>query len=245
MITKGKYLSGLNAEVTLIEWRGDKYLLDCHSYGVKVYDWNGNFIRQIGATTMSSFGSAFVDGNDIYLVTSHANSIALFKTTDLTNEQSIGTIVTGTYFNTSVTKADDTYFIAYEGSGANGYNFNFAKSSDLITWTAIGQQFSQGYAACPFLKYIDGWFYVIYLAGFGKKTISCIARSRDLFSWRDSDRNFLEPLPSEKSNNSDVDVMEVDGMCYISYFTGDKATWGKIGIGTFDGTMKDLFESFF
>lgn len=55
----------------------------------------------------------------------------------------------------------------------------------------------------------------------------------------------LEAGPGEGKNNSDVDLIEVDGKTYLFYATGDQETWGTVRVALFDGSMKHFFESYF
>ena len=49
----------------------------------------------------------------------------------------------------------------------------------------------------------------------------------------------------EGCNNSDVDLIEIDGKTHVYYSTGDQATWGELRQAIYPGTMAEFFESYF
>src|SRR3984893_3309046 len=69
----------------------------------------------------------------------------------------------------------------------------FAESRDLFNWKLLPQECvysKQKYTACPALRYIDGYFYMIYLeARPGPTYESHIVRSKDLKHWESSRLN--------------------------------------------------------
>jgi hypothetical protein len=76
--------------------------------------------------------------------------------------------------------------------------------------------------------------------------VSFLARSTDLASWELSPFNpILEAGPGEGINNSDVDLFEWEGRTYLTYATGDQATWGAVRVALYDGPMQDFFASHF
>ena len=70
-------------------------------------------------------------------------------------------------FNTSVTKTDDGFVMAYERKDPLHLhsNIRFARSTDLHVWTRVPDAWfgEDRYAACPTLRYFNGWFYMLYL----------------------------------------------------------------------------------
>ena len=73
-----------------------------------------------------------------------------------------------------------------------------------------------------------------------------MARSKDLKTWELSPFNpILEAGKGEGKNNSDVDLIEVDGKTYLFYATGDQETWGTVRVALFNGDMKLFFRSYF
>lgn len=105
------------------------------------------------------------------------------------------------------------------------------------------------YAACPSIKFCDGWYYVFYLKGVNSsgQQDTVVARSQTLLpgSWQVSANTVLTPLPTEGINNSDLDFAEVDGKVYGVYFDGDQSTWLNTRTCFFDGSMRDFLACFF
>jgi hypothetical protein len=76
--------------------------------------------------------------------------------------------------------------------------------------------------------------------------VSFLARSTDLASWELSPFNpILEAGPGEGINNSDVDLFEWEGRTYLTYATGDQATWGAVRVALYDGPMQEFFTRHF
>jgi len=76
--------------------------------------------------------------------------------------------------------------------------------------------------------------------------VSFLARSKDLDAWEWSPFNpILEVGPGEGINNSDVDLFEWEDKTYLTYATGDQATWGAVWIALYDGPMQEFFASHF
>ena len=149
-------------------------------------------------------------------------------------------------FNSSVCKDGDGYAMVYESSAYVPFTVKFAKSSDLRTWNKLlDMDFSRDkYAACPTLRYMDGYYYLLYLVVGGPGYVTHIARSPDLATWEISPLNpVLTPTPDEGINNSDVDLVEFSGRVYVYYATGDQQTWGDLKYGVFCPTpRKGIFQ---
>ena len=76
--------------------------------------------------------------------------------------------------------------------------------------------------------------------------VSFLARSEDLAAWQLSPNNpILEACVGEGSNNSDVDLIEIDKRTWLYYCTGDQATWGELKRAVYPGPMREFFESRF
>ncbi len=131
--------------------------------------------------------------------------------------------------------------------------FKFARSSDLSHWEKIPGLVFQGqsheYSACPVIRYIKPYYYVIYLHAAipgHKGWVSFLARSRDLADWELSPANpILEAGSGEGTNNSDVDLIEIDGTTYVYYATGDQQTWSDLKRAVYPGSMAEFFEGYF
>lgn len=212
-----------------------------------------------------SFVSAFSEGKKLHVFAlefkdfgriMNSTTINHFTSSDLKNwQQEIAiTPQPGEHlFNSSVCKDDRGYIMAYESDKPVQFCYKFARSTDLKKWEKIngiaftGQK--KEYAACPVIRYIAPWYYVIYLHApleGHNGWISYMARSKDLKTWELSPFNpVLEAGPGEGKNNSDVDLVEVDGKTYLFYATGDQETWGTVRVAMYDGNIKSFFESYF
>ncbi len=156
-------------------------------------------------------------------------------------------------FNSSVCRDDKGYIMAYESDKPVQFCYKFARSTDLKNWEKVngiaftGQK--REYAACPVIRFVAPWYYVIYLhapVNGHNGWISYMARSKDLKSWDLSPFNpVLEAGRGEGKNNSDVDLIEVEGKTYLFYATGDQESWGTVRVAMFDGSMRTFFESHF
>ncbi len=168
-------------------------------------------------------------------------------------------------FNTSVCRDDQGFLMAYESNRPVQWSFRFARSKDLVRWERIpGIQFAdvqgQSFCACPVIRYVAPYYYVIYGIQREKgpgtrylyllpetKYVTAIARSRDLALWELSPTRhpMLDPIPGEGINNTDADLFEFEGNTYVYYATGDQATWGTIRVAMYAGPMKELLEAYF
>jgi hypothetical protein len=160
-------------------------------------------------------------------------------------------------FNSSVTPCPGAYIMAYEVDETDLVNFSirFARSTDLLHWEKIGVVFEPTvYAACPTIRYHDGWFYILYLRHF-KHYVTCIARTRDFTTFEGFEGNarwpasiaVLSPLdsPQEGSNNSDIDMVEWHGSTVFTYCDGDQRTWMNLRTAVYLGTAGQFFKEFF
>ncbi|MCC6231402.1 MAG: hypothetical protein IT580_02100 [Verrucomicrobiales bacterium] len=209
-----------------------------------------------------SFASAFVNGDELSVFASEGSnrdwfqSIYRFSTRDLKTwkrELAMERVGNEHLFNVSVCRDERGFVMAYESNLPVQFSFRFARSKDLSQWEPVpGLIFtgvSREYSACPVLRYHAPYYYVIYLhapvAG-GKELTSFLARSRDLAEWELSGFNpILTPGSGEGINNSDVDLFEWEGRTYLTYATGDQATWGAVRVATYDGPERDFFERHF
>ncbi|MFA6242905.1 MAG: hypothetical protein WC655_18340 [Candidatus Hydrogenedentales bacterium] len=168
-------------------------------------------------------------------------------------------------FNTSVCRDGQGYLMAYESNKPLAWSFYFARSKDLAKWEkipdlAFADTTENSFCACPALRYFAPYYYAIYGIqcdqGIGKhyqyqlptsKYAAAVARSKDLVTWDLSPCRgpFLDPVPGEGINNTDVDLFEYEGNTYVYYGTGDQATWGTIRVAMYAGPMKEMLEAHF
>ena len=212
-----------------------------------------------------SFVSAYVDGNELNVFAleftdfgrvMNSSGIDRLTTTDLKNWKTGKAILPEGkehLFNSSVCRDEKGFLMAYESDKPVQFCFKFARSVDLSKWEKIpGLVFTgekKEYSACPVIRYIKPFYYVIYLHAPLKGHngwISYLARSKDLENWELSPFNpILEAEAGEGKNNSDVDILEYGGKTYLYYATGDQETWGTVRLAMFDGTEKAFFEQHF
>lgn len=152
--------------------------------------------------------------------------------------------------NSSVCRDQSGYMMAYESDRPVGFCFKFARSNDLESWEKIPDVFYAGpdgktYSACPVIRWFAPYYYVIYLRADGRGGYeSALIRSKNLRQWEDSPLNpILKAGQNEGINNSDVDLFEEGGKTWLVYATGDQQTWCDIRRASFDGTMREFFES--
>jgi hypothetical protein len=209
-----------------------------------------------------SFVNAFVEGGVLHAFGSQGTnrdwfgSIDHFSSSDLKawrREPAIEREGDEHLFNSSVCHDGSGYLMAYESNLPVMFCFKFARSRDLSRWEKVPGLIFTGekneYSACPVLRRIDPWYYVIYLhaATPGHPGwISYLARSRDLADWELSPLNpILEASPGEGINNSDVDLFEWEGNTYLTYATGDQATWGAVRVAMFQGPLAAFYAAWF
>ncbi|MBN2316837.1 MAG: hypothetical protein JXM79_23110, partial [Sedimentisphaerales bacterium] len=190
-----------------------------------------------------SFANAFVNGPELHVFASEGSnhdwfqSLYHFSTRDLKTwkrEPAIPKESNEHLFNASVCRDEKGFLMAYESNQPVQFCFKFARSSDLSKWEKLpGLTFTgvnHEYSACPVIRYVAQYYYVIYLHSpiqGHNGYVSFLARSKDLATWELSPFNpILEAGPGEGINNSDVDLFEWEGKTYITYATGDQATWG-------------------
>ena len=223
----------------------------------------GTEIIRFGAA--HTFVSAFVNDKELNIFaldfseTGKAwskNGISRLWTTDLKNFKTEKVLLPDGdehLFNTSVCRDDKGFVMAYESEKPILFCFKFARSNDLTKWDKIPGLIFTGvkheYSACPLIRYIKPFYYVIYLHApltGHNGWISYLARSRDLENWELSPFNpILEAGPGEGKNNSDVDIIEHQGKTYLYFATGDQETWGTVRVAMYDGLMKSFFENHF
>ena len=209
-----------------------------------------------------SFANAFVNGPELSVFASEGSnhdwfqSLYRFSTTDLKTwkrELAIPQADGEHLFNASVCRDEHGFLMAYESDKPVTFCFKFARSERLTDWKKVdGLAFTgQGgeYSACPVLRCIGSYYYVIYLHAAvpgHKGWVPFLARSKNLSDWELSPFNpILEASPGEGINNSDVDLFEYEGNTYLYYATGDQQSWGSVRMAMYAGAMSDFFSDHF
>ena len=180
-------------------------------------------------------------------------------------------------FNTSVCKGDGRYVMAIEIGGKNpavGRPFTcvFAESEDLIHWTLLDMmEYSYArdrYTACPCIRYVDGYYYMIYLESAPcHRWIPYIVRTKDLkdfelgvtnpITWPDDDdKQVIDPARftakeldyienAVDCNNSDFDLCDYGGKTVITYSWGNQYGKEFLALAEYDGSSAEFLKSFF
>ena len=232
-----------------------------------------------------SFGCCYAEDGKMYVYGPRGGVggrvMDLFVSSDLQQwEQS--TILTlpddVNVFNTSVCKGDGKYVMAIEVGGDNpmvGEPFTciFAESTDLLHWSLMDTMecsYSRDrYTACPCLRYVDGFYYMIYLEEMPcHRWVPYIVRTRDFreyemginnpVMWFDpaEDKKLIHPerfTEEEKRkvalavdcNNSDVDLCDYQGKTVITYSWGNQFGKEFLALAEYDGPSSEFLQSFF
>lgn len=180
-------------------------------------------------------------------------------------------------YNTSVCKGDGRYIMAIEIGGkhpAVGRQFTcvFAESADLIHWSMLDMmEYSysrERYTACPCIRYVDGFYYIIYLEGAPcHRWIPYIVRSRDLMEYElgitnpimwpdDGDKRVICPERFSEAqldyieyavdcNNSDIDLCYYNGKTLITYSWGNQYGKEFLALAEYEGSVEEFLQSFF
>jgi len=151
-----------------------------------------------------AFGSAFVDGDTVYVTGTSTEKgwsgqrVQIFASQDLRNWEEWTALDLDGFgiCNTSMCKAEDRYvlmFEIYEPKEQAGVQFTarFAFSKDLKNWTVTPPECvyaKDRYTAPHCLRYLDGYFYDFYLEAH-KGYEMRVVRSRDLINWEPSPLN--------------------------------------------------------
>ena len=266
----GTYLSGL-MEADPIVFNGELCTVTSvrsGSTGTEIVVHN-LFTKQERARKAFAYGlvCALVDNGVLYVFgtsnwSAAGNHVAMISTTDLVNWTSpitvFNTHVSGqTIFNTSIDKTPTGYVMAYEVSepGLVDFSIRTATSTNLLSWTPVGVVVHpQSYAACPCIKYLNGWYYIVYLRNVDGGFVSFIMRTNDFITYDYFNGNAKWPdyiqflshvsFPTEGNNNSDVGMIEHNGITYITYAVGDQQTWANVRTAVYLGTLEQLFKEF-
>jgi len=207
-----------------------------------------------------SLACAHVHGGALYVFASRFenndwNDVTLLKSADLKHwdKKVVITQDKEHLFNTSVCAGPDGFVMAYESNDPTypAFTVKFAASKDLEHWTKLPDAVfgTNRYAACPCIRYADGWYYMMYLEHRVPRWYfqTYIARSKDLKTWWLSAANpVLSPSDLDEGiNASDPDIIEFDGKTYVYYAVGDQQTWMNIRRASYAGSMKRFFEEWF
>jgi hypothetical protein len=181
--------------------------------------------------------------------------VTLFTSADLSQWES-KRVIEGEnegIFNSSVCAGPNEFVMAYESNDAaySPFTVKFARSDDLQDWTKIPEAVfgTNRYAACPCLRYSDGWYYLLYLERRAPRHVfeTYIARSRDLIDWDLSAANpVLRAVTLDEGiNASDPAILELEGKTHLYYAVGDQLTWMNIKRSIYPCTLAEFLASWF
>ncbi|MBE6672544.1 MAG: hypothetical protein E7599_03370 [Ruminococcaceae bacterium] len=231
-----------------------------------------------------SFGCCYAENGKMYVIgvrgEGGGSTLDLFVSSDLQSWE-CSTVLTFpegiSLFNTSICKGDGKYVMAIEIGGSHeavGAPFTcvFAQSADLTHWTMLDMmEYSYSrrrYTACPCIRYVDGFYYMIYLEGAPcHRWLPYIVRSRDLKEFElgltnpimwpdDDDKKVIRPerfTEEELSyienavncNNSDFDLCDHGGKTLITYSWGNQYGKEFLALAEYDGSSEEFLKSFF
>lgn len=167
------------------------------------------------------------------------------------------------FFNVSVCRADDRFVMLVESNDPKwpAFTFKYFESKDLLEWTLIPDALygEEMYVGGPALYYEGGLFYTLYLHSLGKGYYETrVTRSSDLVHWQDApvsrpiatfnpENKVHRIRPSEirETNASDVELCEWQGETLVYYTGGDQHQSGDLQWAEFDGSPRELLESFY
>jgi alpha-L-fucosidase len=156
-------------------------------------------------------------------------------------------------FNTSVCRAPGGFVMAYESDDRTypPFTVKFARSKDLERWTKLPESTfaTNRYTACPCVRYVNGYYYVLYLEHRTPRWFfeTYVTRSKDLRHWELSSENpVLTPEGLDEGvNASDPEIIELGGKTYVYYCVGDQLSWMNLKRAVYPGSMRRFFESWF
>ena len=203
---------------------------------------------------------AHVNNNTLYVFASQYenntwNDVTLFWSSDLKHWEKKVVIQQENehLFNSSVCEGPDGFVMAYESNDPKypAFTTKFARSKDLENWEKIPDAIfgTNRYTACPCIRYVDGYYYVLYLEHRAPRHYfeTYITRSKDLKEWELSSANpVLCPVEIDDCiNTSDPELVEFGGKTYVYYAVGDQLTWMNIKRGVYPGSLKRFFEHWY
>ncbi|HCU36135.1 MAG TPA: hypothetical protein DGT21_12015 [Armatimonadetes bacterium] len=255
-------------EVTPFIWRERLCLLECHrpASGGAISE---HYLALTDADTGEEFARlaegyglacTLVEGETIHVFASRWEDgtwrdVTVFRSENLTDwRQEV--VIRGEsegLFNTSVCKGPDGFVMAYESNDATypPFTIKLATSADLESWEKLpeGTFGIDRYAACPCIRYAEGYYYLMYLEHRAPRHYfeTYIARSSDLLHWEWSTANpILSPEGLDEGiNASDPDIVEWRGETILYFCVGDQLTWANVKRVTWPGPLTEFLQSWF
>lgn len=225
-------------------------------------------------------GSAYVKDDTVYVYgvdTWGAEKIQVFWSKNLEEWSSKPALTLSGWgiYNNSVCKGAERYVMAFEINKPQketgvGFTTRFAESNDLLNWELTSSECvysKEHYTACPALRFLDGFYYMLYLEAMSGPTYEThIVRSKDLVQWQSSPFNPVLHHSSEDKlignpnltteqrkhiakalnrNNSDVDLCEFNEKVILYYSWGNQQGTEFLAHAFYNGTLESFLRSFF
>lgn len=254
-------------EVSPAVWQGRLVLLKCvrpasggsrSDYYLEIEDVeNGRALSRFAEGY--SLACAFVEADTFHAFAARFtpegwNDVTRFTSRDLRHWESQVVIPQENeqLFNSSVCRGPAGFVMAYESNDPRypAFTIKFATSTNLTDWVKLpdARFGTDRYTACPALRYVDGWYYLLYLEHRTPRWFfeTYVARSRDLKSWEVSPANpVLSPGDGDGINASDPDLVEWEGRTLLYYSVGDQRTWSKLRRAVWPAPLGNFFANWF
>ena len=232
----------------------------------------------------SYYHSAYVEDGVCYVLGVDKNergTIRVYESKDLINWSNRPLLSNPgwVYYNSSLTKGPDGYVILMEAShpkehvGPCPFTFFFATSPDLKTWKFMDYDLGfskQRYMGGPWMKYSEGWYYVISVTALPcNHYTNYIYRTKDFKDWyvgyynpilmpsnddkkispraADIDDEFMNRILTDgfNINNSDIDMCDYNGKVYMNYACGNQLGFYYMAEAECEGTVAEFLKSYF
>jgi alpha-L-fucosidase len=170
----------------------------------------------------------------------------------------------GDIFNVSLARDDNGFVFQWETNGiGRPFTMCFGRIKNLTdNWNDhVIENACYGkdkYTGGPAVIYEAGWYYLLYAERLPDGWETRIARSRDLINWEDApeDRPFVTFDPGHKNiplhspevheiNATDPSLTYYKGEVIVYFTGGIQRKGGDLQWAKFEGTVKELMESFF
>ena len=280
LIKTGRLLPSSNnieLEADFFEFDGVLYIITATSQVLEIYRVSDG-TRISTFSTGIGFPSCLLVGSTLYvLVTTNwlvtANTVKLYKTTDLTNFTFVKNILTAgasdTLYNTTLCAnpaVAGEYVIAIEQKISTDAQFStrWYKSTTGVegTYNLIGDKMGGAayISSCPWMWCTaagDYYTFFLVLSGAGGDGLSDRGiRAGDFYTnivkmgsftsatWTWGKAPFLVAEGNEGKNNSDVSCVEHKGKTFVSYATGNQLDYGSKTYAIWDGTIDELCTTF-
>ncbi len=167
------------------------------------------------------------------------------------------------FFNVSVCRGETSFIMLVESNDPAwpAFTFKYFSSDNLTEWERVPDALYgvDKYVGGPALYFEGGWYYTLYLQSLPDRYYETrVTRSHDLVHWEDApeSRPFvtfnpenpvhpLRPPEIREQNASDAELCYWNGKTRIYYTGGDQRYAGDLQHAEFNGTPRELLESFY